>query len=215
VTSYPVATVRSGQRRHKQLRVFLPLALPFAILVGVAVFAPLALNEGAAPSAPGRPGALLWGDGIFANTFELKAWLRQHGSSYSRWKRQHPAAAHLVTHQPVKPTRRQTAANGHRAAVAVKRHRSARQVPAVAAAAEPAVKRSSQAQPESATGAGRSLGLMMLLVSLGLLALSAAMLPRRLLKRLAPSPPVAEVRVGLAAAGAAMLCGIAIALLLS
>jgi hypothetical protein len=215
VTSYPVAAVRSGQRRHKQLRVFLPLTLPFAILVGVAVFTPLTLNEGAAPSAPGRPGALLWGDGIFANTFELKAWLRQHGSSYSRWERQHPAAAHLVTHKPVKRTRRQTAANVPRAAVAVKRHGSARPVPAVASTAKLTAERGSQAQPQSPTGAGRSLGLMILLVSLGLLALGAAMLPRRLLKRLAPSPPVAEVRVGLAAAGAAMLCGIAIALLLS
>lgn len=70
----PVESRRTGQRPHK---VLLPLALPFVVLAGVAVFGVLTPYHQASAPPPGRPGALVWGNGIFANSFELKAWLGQ------------------------------------------------------------------------------------------------------------------------------------------
>ena len=53
------------------------------------------------PNAPGFRGSLVWGDGIFANRAQLKAWLKLHGASYEDWVKQHPAALKLVK-PPVK-----------------------------------------------------------------------------------------------------------------
>jgi hypothetical protein len=85
-------------------RVFLPLALPFAILAAVGVFA--LVNHStpqAATPAPGQYGSLVWGDGIFARPFEMKAWLQLHGGSYRSWAKQHPAGVALIRPQIFRP----------------------------------------------------------------------------------------------------------------
>lgn len=56
------------------------------------------------------------------------------------------------------------------------------------------------------------MGAIFLLVILGLFALGAAMLPHRILVRIEPPDRVAQVRVGVAAAGLAILPGIGLAL---
>ena len=75
----------------------LPLATAFAIIAGIAIYG--VLNPSKAkpnPNAPGFRGSLVWGDGIFANQAQLKAWLKLHGGSYEAWVKQHPAALRLV-----------------------------------------------------------------------------------------------------------------------
>ena len=51
------------------------------------------------PAAPGQAGALVWGNGVFANRLELEAWLRIRGVSYESWARKHPAAVKLLQKQ--------------------------------------------------------------------------------------------------------------------
>lgn len=83
--------------RRDSWRVFLPLAVPFAILVAVAVFGELSPPRVSTMTpAPGSRGSLVWGDGIFANSVEMKAWLKLHGGSYDAWAKRHPAALRLV-----------------------------------------------------------------------------------------------------------------------
>jgi hypothetical protein len=101
--------VKPVTRKQRPFRLFLPLALPFAVLIGVGVFAALTPFKHDPGPPPGAPGALVWGDGIFANRFELKAWLNLHGASYAAWAKQHPAAVALVKPHRAKfgqPTRR-------------------------------------------------------------------------------------------------------------
>ena len=52
------------------------------------------------PTRPGEDGALIWGDGVFANALELEAWLRVRGVSYRDWARKHPAAVKLLAPAP-------------------------------------------------------------------------------------------------------------------
>jgi hypothetical protein len=81
-----------------------PLIVPFAILAAVGVFA--LVNHSApqaATPAPGDPGSLVWGDGLFAHPFELQAWLHLHGGSYGTWARQHPAGVRLIRPQVFRP----------------------------------------------------------------------------------------------------------------
>ena len=91
--------------------VLLPLVSAFAIITGIAIYG--VLNEPKAkpnPDAPGFRGSLVWGDGIFANKAQLKAWLKLHGASYDAWVKQHPAAVRLV--KPVVKHRRLAAKPG-------------------------------------------------------------------------------------------------------
>src|SRR4051812_22114995 len=99
-----VAASRKQQRRKQGSRVWvwLPLATAFAIIAGIAIYG--VVNPSKAkpnPNAPGYRGSLVWGDGIFANRAQLKAWLKLHGASYDAWVKQHPAALRLVK-PPVK-----------------------------------------------------------------------------------------------------------------
>ena len=82
------------------IRLFLPLVVPFAILVALAVFAVATQKAPAGAPAPGSRGALVWGDGIFARTPEMSAWLRLHNGSYRAWATQHPAALQLLRPKP-------------------------------------------------------------------------------------------------------------------
>lgn len=90
--------------RSYSARIFLPLAIPFVILIAVGVFALVSNSKPAAATpAPGVRGSLVWGDGIFARTVEMKAWQRLHGGSYYSWAKQHPAGLNLIRPRVVHP----------------------------------------------------------------------------------------------------------------
>ncbi len=89
------------RRSRLPLSVLLPWALAGAILVGTAVLAFVPREVEARPAAPGQPGALVWGNGVFANALELDAWLRIRGVSYKTWARRHPAAVRIIAPRPV------------------------------------------------------------------------------------------------------------------
>jgi hypothetical protein len=187
---YPATSMTPAPRKQRPFRLFLPLALPFAVLIGVGVFGALTPFKHDAGPPPGAPGALVWGNGIFANSFELKAWLKLHGASYPAWAKQHPAAVRLVKPRPVKRAR-------HGAAVPVR----------------PA-KRASAAVAAPVATAGRSHSAhTWLFVLVGLLAIAGALLPHRLLGRIGPGR-VPELRLGIAGTGLALLVGVGVTLLL-
>ncbi len=99
--------------RSYSARIFLPLAVPFVILIAVGVFALVSNPKPAvATPAPGVRGSLVWGDGIFARTVEMKAWQRLHGGSYGSWAKQHPAGLSLIRPRVI----RARLAAAHRAA---------------------------------------------------------------------------------------------------
>ena len=95
-------------QQGSSVRLFLPLAVPFAILIAVAVFGVYRHHSRSGAPPPGSQGALVWGDGIFARTPEMRAWLRLHNGSYLAWATQHPAALRLLRPKP-KLTARQRA----------------------------------------------------------------------------------------------------------
>ncbi len=210
-------------RRHPSL-LFLPLALPFAILAAVAVYGVLRPSSSNGPPAPGSPGSLVWGNGIFANRVELKAWFALHGGSYAAWAKQHPAALRLVS-----ATSRQTAVRQKQPHVVAGASHTARQTShraqqvtdtAHQKAAQRVAARSVGISTSAAAGrswrSGANLVLWLLIV-VGIFLGAAAAAPERLVRRL---PGAAfwkerELRIGSAAAGVALLVGVAIATQLS
>jgi hypothetical protein len=180
------------QKDRVPLRVFMPLALPVVVLLGVLAFAALTPYSHTTGPPPGAPGALVWGNGIFANTFELKAWLNQHGASYRSWAKQHPAAIRLVKAKPAK---------AHPAA-------AAKTKPAPAVAARASVGETTVSKTDLSTKN------RYLLVALGLLVLGVGLLPRRALARVGMSERASAVRTSIAGAGLAILVGVAVAALL-
>ena len=80
------------------------LLLPAAIFSAVVLYNRYD-SVSATASGPGQRGELVWAGGtvIFANTNEIAAWMRQHGSSFQEFKRKHPDALRLLT-QPKTPT---------------------------------------------------------------------------------------------------------------
>ncbi|MGZ4335268.1 MAG: hypothetical protein ACXVRJ_13495 [Gaiellaceae bacterium] len=100
----PVAAVNPPQKRSlgdwtKALAVL--LVLPAVLFAAVLLYARYETTRTTAPP-PGHHGALVWDDGgvIFANTNEVAAWVRFHGSSFQSFKRNHPAALQLVKGMP-------------------------------------------------------------------------------------------------------------------
>jgi hypothetical protein len=74
---------RTKKPNPNRLWVFLPMAVAFGIIAGIAIYG--VVNQPKAtphPDAPGFHGSLVWGDGIFSNRAQLKAWLILHGASY-------------------------------------------------------------------------------------------------------------------------------------
>jgi hypothetical protein len=217
-------------RRHPSL-LFLPLALPFVILAAVAVYGVVGSSSNGPPS-PGTPGSLVWGNGIFANRVELRAWFALHGGNYAAWAKQHPAALRLVpvTSRQTRPSQKPTHA------VAAATHTARPASHAVQRASHTAEQPSQAARQEAPqrVAAARTVGVstapassrswrsganlvLWLLVVLGVLLGAAAAAPERLVQRL---PGAAfwkerELRIGSAAAGVALLVGVAIATQLS
>ena len=211
-------------RRHPSL-LYLPLALPFAILAAVAVYGVVEPPSSDGPPAPGSPGSLVWGNGIFANRVELKAWFALHGGSYAAWAKQHPAALRLVPvtsrQSPPKQQSHGVAAASHTVQQKAVQQKAVQQK----AAQQKAVQRVAAAgslSVSSSAAAGRSWRsganlVLWILIVVGVLLGAAAVAPERLVHRL-PGAAVwkeRELRIGSAAAGVALLVGVAIATQLS
>jgi hypothetical protein len=184
-------------------RVFLPLLLPFLILIGIGVYAAVTPYSSTNLPPPGQRGSLVWGDGIFANKTELKAWLKLHGAgSFQQWAKQHPAALNLV--QPRK----------HRAAVPAKAKvtkpaRTQKAAPAAGVTAAPVISSSPTKTPTLTRWFFVGFGL--------LLALGAIATPGRWVARLVTGPVrnARDMRLAIAGAAMAVLGGVAVAMLLA
>jgi hypothetical protein len=190
-------SARSKQRQGNKLLIFLPLATAFAIIAGIAIYGVLSPSKAKPnPHAPGFRGSLVWGDGIFANKAQLKAWLKLHGASYDAWVKQHPAALRLV--KPVK----------HRVAVSHKKVTKRAPVKKVAVPAPVA----------TATSSSSHEGFVIwLAVAAGLLFGGLAALPHGVIRRTGFLTTVGEreLRIGALGAGAAVLLGVIVATLAS
>jgi len=180
------------KRRQSAAMVFIPLATAFLIIAGIAIYGVISPYNAKTPPAPGGRGALVWGDGIFANKAQLKAWLRIHGASYEEWVKTHPAALQLI--KP-KPKHRATLAKGQKKAP-VKKVAEPTRVPSVAVSA-------------TTTSSHQSTGIW-LVVGFGLLLGLLAATPSRLLWRagVAVGTRERELRVAAIGAGAALLLGV-------
>jgi hypothetical protein len=191
------------------LWLFVPLAVPFVILAAVALYSVAKPPSSTGPGGPGRAGSLVWGHGIFANRGELKAWFALHGGSYEAWAKHHPAALRLV---PVSSRQSSSEQKPPRVAAA---NNTAQQKAAQRAAAARSISISTAAASRS-WSSGANLVLWILIV-IGVLLGAAAAAPERLVRDL---PGAAfwkerELRIGSAAAGVALLVGVAISTQLS
>jgi hypothetical protein len=193
----------SVETPSNRLRILWPLAVPFAVLLGVFAFANLQPSKHTIAS---RPGALVWGDGIFASTTELHAWLRLHGGSYHAWVRQHPQAFRLMTAQREAKATVTSRHTPERVSIRRGTTPAARRTDAVAGA-----KKTIITSPVGTTSSQRSLTAL-LLVIFAVLVLSGALLPGSWLRQVGSAARVLDIRIGLAAAGVALLSALALAL---
>lgn len=185
---------RPPARRRLSIWVFAPLVAPFAILIGIGVFAAVAPYDSTKTPPPGTHGSLVWGDAIFANQIEMKAWLKLHGASYGPWAKLHPAALSLVKPRPKR----------HRAVVAVKRKTPKARHVVVAAPVAVASQRDQGSAP-------------WLFIALGsVLAAAAVATPKRIFARVGVTAAGRdrEVRLAVAGVGVAVLAGAAAAFFL-
>ena len=74
------------------VRLLVLLLLPAALLLGTAYLEQAVVGQ-SAPSAHGRPQAIVWGGRTFTQRRQLAHWLRAHGASYEAWARRHPTLA--------------------------------------------------------------------------------------------------------------------------
>jgi hypothetical protein len=191
-------TAPTRLRQGQTSRILLPLAVPFLILAGIAVYAALTPLSKTNLPPPGARGSLVWGDAIFANERELKAWMRQHGGSYEAWVKSHPAAFRLVKPQPK-----------HHAVLA-KAHKKQKTTTKVAAG-QPVRRVSSASVTTRSRGGG-----IWFVVGLGLLLGALAAVPQRVLFRagIPLGSRERELRVAAIGSGAALLLGVIAATLL-
>jgi hypothetical protein len=195
--------------KPNRLWVFLPMAVAFGIIAGIAIYG--VVNQPKAnphPDAPGFHGSLVWGDGIFSNRAQLKAWLILHGASYEDWVKQHPAALKLV-----KPPAK------HRVAVAHKPSKSPHQANPGSAhkpVHKPVTVTTAVAAPPETSTSSSHRSVIWLAVIAGLLLGLVALMPRRILHRAGFMRGVGdrELRLGALGAGAAVLLGVIVANLL-
>ena len=186
-----MAIGRAPRRRQSAAWVFVPLATAFLIIAGIAVYGIVSPYDAKSPPPPGQHGSLVWGDGIFSNRAQLKAWLGIHGASYGAWAKTHPAALRLV-----KPRTRP-----HTELAKAKAHK------------KPAVKRVAAAKVSNvqaiAPAKQRSTGIW-LVVAFGLILGALSATPRHLLARAGVhvGPRERELRIAAIGAGAALLLGV-------
>jgi hypothetical protein len=199
---FAVAQTPNQRSRGLPTRVFIPLLLPFLILIGIAVYAQVTPYSSTNLPPPGQRGSLVWGDGIFANQTEFKAWLKLHGGgSFTVWAKHHPAALSLV-----QPRKHRTAATAK--AKVKKPARVQKAAPAAPVTAAPVVSSQSTRAPS---------WMRWLFVGLGLLlALGAVATPSRFVARLVTGPVRSngDMRLAIAGAAIAVLGGVAVATLL-
>jgi hypothetical protein len=196
-------TVRRAQRRHSPLWVFVPIATAFVIIAGIAIYGVISPYNAKKPPPPGARGSLVWGDGIFANKAQLKAWLTQHGASYDRWARTHPRARLLVNPQP----------RHHPVLTKAKAKKTVTPAKAAARSSAPSVAAST---PVAATSASdqQPVGIgIWIVVALGLLLGAVAATPQRVLTQIGvrAGPHEREIRLAAVAGGAAVLIGVIVA----
>ena len=146
----PIAHHPPRRPRRIAWGVLLPWIVTLGLLAGTAayVFWP-SEPELRSPVKPGRDGALIWSDGVFANALELEAWLRIRGVSYRQWARRHPAAVKLLAPEP-KPAK--PAVKGQ--AKATPKPAPAKVKATAKAKATPAAKETLAAPPATSTAAG-------------------------------------------------------------
>jgi hypothetical protein len=212
MTTVMQARPTQGRRQGNRSWLFLPLALAFAIIAGIAIYGVLSPSKAKpAPAAPGFRGSLVWGDGIFSNKAQLKAWLRLHGASYKVWVKEHPAALSLVKPRP-KPRPKP-----RRAAVAAKKTPPKAHHVAAAPPGTVTSHRVSLATPAVAASQRNQSSVRWLFILLGLLISTVAMLtPKRISARvgLTSADREREVRLAVAGVGFAVLAGAAAGLFL-
>jgi hypothetical protein len=227
-------TVRTGSRkRPSPAWVLLPIATAFVIIAGIAVYGLISPYDARKPPPPGTRGSLVWGDGIFANRAQLKAWLGIHGASYDLWAKTHPRALSLVrprarAHAVVVAKAKPKAAVHKTAAPAVTVHKAVQQTAAKKApihtvpARKTAVHKAVAPKPKPAPiprvvtpalattpAHEQSIGVWIVVI-IGLLFGMAAATPHRLLRRagLELGSRESEVRLAAVGAGAALLLGV-------
>lgn len=193
-----VMAVRAPRKKRQTSPwVFVPLATAFVIIAGIAIYGAISPYDLKTAPPPGQRGSLVWGDGIFSNRAQLKAWLGLHGASYAQWAKTHPKALFLV-----KPRPKRTAAELARA-------RKVAAAKAAAAAKKPKPVVTEVASAPVATSQPQSTGVWIVVV-LGLILGAAAAVPSRLLWR--AGVPVGsrerELRIAAIGAGAALLIGV-------
>jgi hypothetical protein len=102
MSAFIATPVPKVQQRRVSAWALTPLVVPFVILVAIALWATFKWHPGTKTPPPGTRGSLVWGDAIFSNKVEVRAWMAQHGASYERWARHHPGALKLLpTRTPV------------------------------------------------------------------------------------------------------------------
>ena len=186
------------ERPRLKARVFFPFVLAFLVLAGVAMYGALKPTKASLGNPYGPPTGLVWGDGLFQNRAELRAWLANHGVSYKVWARTHPVARALVT-----PTSKH-----HRThATPAPRPATPTAPPKVAAGPAPAT--------TTVTASTSKNVLTWVAIAVGILFGGIAILPSRAARRFGLTwlAEEREFRLGVAGAGAALLVGVAVATL--
>lgn len=176
----------------------MPLLLPpLAVLAGVAIYLLLTPSNPPVGPPPGKSGALVWGDGIFANQAQLSAWLKLRGVLYRVWLRQHPAAVKLLTARTNAPKQQPTKPKPHLARPAQPK---------------PPENHTPTSAPTLSTSAGGHSYLVGFMEALVLVLLGVAIVPQRFLTRDNQVLISSEARMMLATGGLAVLVGCAVAL---
>jgi hypothetical protein len=201
-------TVRTGpKKRHSSAWIFVPIATAFLIIAGIAIYGAISpYNFHKNPAPPGARGSLVWGDGIFSNKAQLKAWLSIHGGSYAKWAKTHPRALVLVKPRPK-----------HRAVLA-KAKVNKTTTPHKVAATAPRTAASPVAFVGAGSSSSQSVGIgIWLVVVLGLILGLLAAMPQRAYSQIGvrAGPYEREVRIAAVAAGAAVLLGVIAATIIS
>jgi hypothetical protein len=186
--------------------VFLPLAVPYLILVAIAAYAAFSPYASTNTPPPGTRGSLVWGDAIFSNKAQLKAWLSIHGGSYAKWAKTHPRALVLVN---PRPKHRAVLANA-KAKQKTTPHKVAATAPRAAASPVAFVR------PDSSSSQSVGIGIWLVIV-LGLVLGLLAAMPQRAYSHIGvrAGPYEREVRIAAVAAGAAVLLGVIAATVIS